>query len=243
MMQSIQYLQTKALYSVFFFTKTIHYVSLVNMKHLNFNTLLFGSIITLCIILTFIFDLGFLPLISSVAGILYVALLSERNILNFIIGFISSSTYIIIAYLSKLYGEVIFYLVIDLPMIFISYFAWKRHLENKYQVKSRSLSLKSTIIIFIISIIAIFLYSMVLDYIGGVNVIVDATSTIVSFIATILMALRYREQWYMWVIVYIVSIIMWATTFNLLMLIMSISCFISCFIGLINWKKEEKMEI
>lgn len=213
------------------------------MKHLNFNTLLFGSIITLCIILTFIFDLGLLPLISSVAGILYVALLSERNILNFIIGFVSSSTYIIIAYLSKLYGEVIFYLIIDLPMIFISYYAWRKHLENKYQVKSRSLSIKSTIIIFIISIIAIWLYSMILDYIGGVNVIVDATSTIVSFIATILMALRYREQWYMWVVVYVVSIIMWATTFNLLMLIMSISCFISCFIGLINWKKEEKTEI
>lgn len=213
------------------------------MKHLNFKTILFGSIIALCIILTFIFDLGILPLISSVAGILYVALLSERNILNFIIGFVSSTTYIIIAYLSKLYGEVIFYLIIDLPMIFISYYAWRKHLENKYQVKSRSLSLKSTVIIFSISIITIFLYSMILDYLGGVNTIVDATSTVVSFIATILMALRYREQWYMWVIVYIVSIIMWATTFNLLMLIMSISCFISCIIGLINWKKEEKMEI
>ena len=213
------------------------------MKHLNFKTILFGSIITLCIILTFIFDLGILPLISSVAGILYVALLSERNILNFIIGFVSSTTYIIIAYLSKLYGEVIFYLIIDLPMIFISYYAWRKHLENKYQVKSRSLSLKSTVIIFSISIITIFLYSMILDYLGGVNTIVDATSTIVSFIATVLMALRYREQWYMWVVVYLISIIMWATTFNLLMLIMSISCFISCFIGLINWKKEEKMEI
>ena len=233
----------KALYSVFFFTKRIHCVSVVNMKHLNFKTILFGSIIALCIILTFIFNLGFLPLISSIAGILYVALLSERNILNFIIGFISSSTYIVIAYLSKLYGEVIFYLVIDLPMIFISYYAWSKNLENKYQVKSRSLSLKSTVIIFSISIISIFLYSMILDYLGGVNTIVDATSTVVSFIATILMALRYREQWYMWVIVYIVSIIMWATTFNLLMLIMSIACFISCFIGLINWKKEEKMEI
>ena len=56
-----------------------------------------------------------------------------------------------------------------------------------------------------------------------------------SLIATILMAMRYREQWFLWVVVYIVSIIMWATTFHLLMLIMSIACFISCFIGYISW--------
>ena len=54
------------------------------------------------------------------------------------------------------------------------------------------------------------------------------------------MALRYREQWVMWVIVYAVSIIMWAITFDLLMLIMSLGCFISCFVGFINWSKNEK---
>ena len=88
--------------------------------------------------------------------------------------------------------------------------------------------------------ISIVLYSLILDAIGGVNTLIDATSTIVSFIATILMCLRYKEQWYMWLVVYLVSIIMWATTFDLLMLIMSISCFISCFIGFINWKQEKK---
>ena len=52
------------------------------------------------------------------------------------------------------------------------------------------------------------------------------------------MALRYREQWFMWIIVYAISIIMWATTFNLLMLIMSICCFISSIIGFVNWTKS-----
>lgn len=204
-----------------------------------FNSIFFGSIIGICILLTFILKLPILTLISCITSILYIVFLSDRSILNFIIGFLSSTTYIIIAYNAKLYGEVIFYLIVDLPMIFISYFAWRKHLENKYQVKPRSLSLKSTIIISLISIISVIIYSYILDIIGGINTYVDATSTVVSFIATILMALRYKEQWYMWVVVYLVSIIMWATTFNILMLIMSIACFISCFIGLINWKKTE----
>ena len=125
-------------------------------------------------------------------------------------------------------------------MIFISYFSWRKHLEGKYRVTPRKLSLKTTIITILISIVAVLLYGQFLDYIGGINTYIDATSTVVSFIATLLMTLRYREQWYMWLVVYLVSIIMWITTFDILMLIMSISCFISCFIGFINWTKENK---
>jgi len=197
----------------------------------------FSLIIIVCIILTIILKLNPLALLSCVAGIMYVVFLSDRNILNFIIGFISSTTYIIIAFQAKLYGEVIFYLIIDLPMIFISFFMWKKHLDNSLRVIARKLSLKQILIIGCMSTICILVYAQILKALGGTNIYVDATSTVVSFIATLLMALRFREQWILWVIVYIVSIVMWATTFNLLMLIMSISCFISCFIGFINWTK------
>ena len=64
-----------------------------------------------------------------------------------------------------------------------------------------------------------------------------------SFIATILMAKRYREQWFMWIVVYIVSVIMWSTTFDLLMLIMSASCLVSCIIGYINWSRSANTNI
>ena len=213
----------------------------MNNKSINiFNSIFFGSIIVACMLITVIMDLPLLTLISCISSILYIVFLSDRNILNFIIGFISSTTYIIVAYKTKLYGEVLFYLVIDLPMIFISYFSWRKHLEGKYRVTPRKLSLKTTIITILISIVAVLLYGQFLDYIGGINTYIDATSTVVSFIATLLMTLRYREQWYMWLVVYLVSIIMWITTFDILMLIMSISCFISCFIGFINWTKENK---
>jgi len=213
----------------------------MNNKSTNiFNITFFGSIIIACIVMTALMNLSLLTLISCISSILYIVFLSERNILNFIIGFISSTTYIIVAFKTKLYGEVLFYLIVDLPMIFISYFSWKKHLEDKYKVTPRKLSLKSTIITILISILAVAIYGKILDLIGGVNTYIDATSTVVSFIATLLMCLRYREQWYMWIVVYFVSIVMWATTFDILMLIMSISCFISCFVGFINWTKENK---
>lgn len=204
------------------------------------NYIFFGLVILVCIILTIVLKLSWLTLISCVSGIMYMVFLSDKNILNFIVGFISSTTYIFVAYKAKLFGEVIFYIVVDLPMIFVSFFIWTKHLETKLKVYSKNLSKRKYFIIIALSCIIVCLYAMFLKYIGGENVIVDAISTVVSFIATILMALRYREQWFMWIIVYAVSIIMWATSFNLLMLIMSISCFISCIIGYLEWSKNNR---
>ena len=200
----------------------------------------FGIMIVLCIILTIYLKLSIITLISCIAGIIYVVFLSDRNIWNFLIGFISSTTYIFISFKARLFGEVIFYLIIDLPMIFISYFAWKKHVNEDFKVDAKKLSLKNILIISFISLVSVAGYALILKCIGGVNVVVDSISTIVSLIATILMALRFREQWVMWIIVYAVSIIMWITTFDVLMLIMSICCFISSIIGFVKWSKSAK---
>ena len=199
------------------------------------NYMFFSLIIVASVVLTIVFKLNWLTLISCVSSIFYIVFLSDRNLLNFIVGFISSTTYIFVAFQAKIYGEVIFYLIIDLPMIFISYFMWKKNLESSLRVNAQKMSFKQILITLLISIVAIALYSLFLNFIGGVNCIVDAISTVSSLIATILMAKRYREQWFMWIVVYIVSVVMWILTFDLLMLIMSISCLSSSLIGYFNW--------
>lgn len=204
------------------------------------NYLFFGLVILACLFLTIFLNLSWLTFISCCAGIFYIVFLSERNLLNFIVGFISSVTYIIVAYRSHLYGEAIFYLAVDIPMIFISFFMWKKHMETKYKVEPKKLSFKSILIILLVSSVSVVGYGFFLKFIGGENTFIDALSTVVSIIATILLALRYREQWIMWIIVYAISVVLWATTFDLLMLIMSICCLISSFIGYINWSKESK---
>ena len=211
---------------------------MVIMKHKVFTIihyLFFTLVMLACVILTIVFNLNWITLIACLSSICYIVFLSDRNLLNFIIGFISSTTYIIVAFNARLYGEVIFYLIIDLPMIFISYFMWKKHLESSLRVNAKKMNMKQVLVVILISIASVVGYSFLLKAIGGVNCVVDAISTVVSFIATLLMAKRYREQWIMWLVVYIVSVIMWITTFDLLMLIMSISCLVSCIIGYINW--------
>lgn len=197
--------------------------------------LFFLFVMAACVVLSITMKLNWITLISCVSGIAYIVFLSDRNFLNFIVGFIATTTYIFVSFAAKLYGEVIFYFLVDLPMIFISYFMWKRNVDTTLRVSARKMSLKQIGGVTLISVFAIFVYSLFLKAIGGNNYIIDATSTAVSFIATVLMAKRYREQWFMWVIVYAISVVMWAVTFDLLMLIMSVSCLVSCFIGFINW--------
>lgn len=181
-----------------------------------------------------------LTIITCLSGILYMVFLSERNILNFIIGFISTTTYIFIAFKAKLFGEVIFYIFFDLPMIFISYFMWKKHLDTKLTVYSRKLSLKNAIILIVSSVLIIIVYGIGLRAMGDSNPFFDATSTVISLIATILMALRFKEQWILWILVYFVGIFLWMPSQNILMFIMEISCFISAIIGYINWTISQK---
>ena len=213
-----------------------------NKKLTILNYLFFSLVMITCFVLTLVLKLNWLTLISCLSGICYIVFLSDRNVLNFIVGFISSTTYILVAFSVKLYGEVIFYLFVDLPMIFIAYFMWKKNMETNLRVNAKRMTLKQILITTSVSVIAVVLYSLLLKSIGGVNYVVDAISTVVSFVATLLMAKRYREQWFMWVVVYIVSVIMWSTTFDLLMLIMSACCLISCVVGFVNWSISSKIK-
>jgi len=215
----------------------------MNKKALEiFNYVFFSLVIVLCLILTIIYNLSWLTFVVCATSIVYIVYLSDRNLLNFLVGFVSSTTYIIVSYRAHLYGEAIFYLCFDIPMILVSFLMWQKHMETKLKVETRKLSAKKIIIIILVSAAVVVGYGFVLRAIGGTNSFVDALSSVVTLVATLLMATRYREQWIMWIVVYIVSIVLWATTFDLLMLIMSISCLISSVIGYINWTISAKEE-
>ena len=202
---------------------------------------IFGFVFLSCLILTITLNLSWLSFISAIFGILYVVFLSDRSVYNFLIGLVSTLTYTIITYRVQLYGEVIFYLLFDLPMIFVSYLFWKKHIKQTL-VKPRDMNVYLKLLLFLFVLATVYLYSLFLNFLGGQFVLIDAASTILTIIATILMALRYREQWFMWILVYIISVIMWVAVFDILMLIMSSCCLVSCVVGYVNWRVTEKKE-
>lgn len=217
-----------------------------SINKLNINKLLLYSSLSISIIiaivLTFVYKLDWFNLLVCISGVLYLALLADRNFINFLIGIINVTIYVVVAYKFKLFGEVIFYCFFDLPMAFISYFLWRKHKDTKLTVKSRSLKLSTWLIIVGVCSISVFAYGLFLKFIGGENVFIDALSTVVSTVATLLMAFRYKEQWFMWIVVYVVSIIMWCFAFDVLMIIMSVECTIISILGYVEWKINTKKQ-
>ena len=193
-------------------------------------------IVLLSVALTVHYDLPVLDLVVGTTGVIYMASLSGRSIFNFLFGMVNVILYIILSYNSKLYGEAILYLLFDIPVSIIAFFAWKRVVRKDFTVPTKKLHAVWLLILPIVLASFAYFYGLFLRFIGGEYVFVDALSTGVTIIATILLWKRYREQWYGWILVYAISIIMWMMAGSALMVVASAGCLIFSVIGLFEWR-------
>ena len=105
--------------------------------------------------------------------------------------------------------------------------------------------MKKSCLIYFITLIAIVGYGFVLKKIGGNLPYIDSMSTVVSIVAQILLIKRLMEQWILWIVVDIVTIIMWAINFahggeTIATLAMWSVYLINAFIMFYHWNKEAK---
>lgn len=194
-----------------------------------------------------------LGLIASLTGMLCVVLVAKGKISNYYPGTVNVILYAYIAYEQKYYGEVMLNLLYFLPMQFIGFYLWK---NNKVQrtaaekVKIEMMSNNARILWTVVSCAGIFGYGLILKRMGGNLPFVDATSTVLSIIAMVLMAKRYVEQWILWIIVDVVSVIMWFVVLakggnDISILIMWTAYLVNAIYGQINWMKlhQEQMRV
>ena len=87
-----------------------------------------------------------------------------------------------------------------------------------------------------------------LHTIGGASIGLDSATTILSIVAQFMMLARYAEQWLMWIIINILSIIMWAQSIisqdgnDYPTLVMWIAFLCNSIYGYINWRKLYKQQ-
>lgn len=184
-------------------------------------------------------------MITMLTGIWCVVLVAKGKRLNFYPGVINAILYAYIAYQSRLYGEVMLNALYFLPMQFIGYWVWTKTIDKNDSVKARMLSSWKRIALILGTGIAVYAYGLFLQRINGNFPFTDATSTVLSVIAMILMTLRYGEQWMLWIFVNIVSIIMWVGTYRqsgegLSMIVMWSAYLVNAFYGMYNWNKMSK---
>lgn len=190
----------------------------------------------------------FIGIIFLITGTLNSYYSSVGNKINFPIGVINNLALSYIAFKNNNYGLVIFNLLFYMPINIKGYFEWNEN-SNKDVVKNRSLGVKKGIITVILSIIIGLFVAFLLQLIPGERLTyIDSFTNVISFIAGILLMLRYNESWILYLVNNILDLTLWMINFNsggfdsLMVLLMSVMYLIINIYALFKWRdKNERL--
>lgn len=187
---------------------------------------------------------GAVSIIAMIINIICVVLLAKGKVSNFIFSIIGSLLYGYITYSNAIYGDAIMRVVYNIPMGIFGYLTWKKNkVKTDDDVEFRLLTTKQRFLGGIGTIIAVGVLASILHLIHGNNVILDATTTILGIIALFLMSKRYTENWYLWILVNAISVILWLRVGNIspetvATLLMWVVFLLNSIFGTINWRKQ-----
>lgn len=179
--------------------------------------------------------LAIIDLVAAICGIFSVVLCAKGKKSGFIFGLVNVVFYALISLFNAYYGEVMLNTLFYIPMNIISYFLWKNKEDSNHNAESRALTLPQLGIGTIIVAGITYLYHLFLVSLGGSMTLLDGTTTILSIVATILMAMRYAEQWMCWIIIDIITVILWILAGNPVMIVMWAAYTINAIYGYIIW--------
>lgn len=212
-------------------------------------TLVLVSVISI-IIFGIIFKSGIITIASSSASIITAMLQAKGKIESQFFSIIVCLLYSYISYKSKYYGEVIFYVLVMLPMSIVGIISWITHKSEKTDtVEVNEIKLKEWILLAFVSIVAfIGLYNL-LKYFNTSELLVSTFSMIASLLAIYLLVRRSKYSFIFYLLNDIILIILWglpviAGNFLLIpMIIDPLTLLISDTYGSFNWNKIEKEQL
>ena len=156
--------------------------------------------------------------IAAITGVLCVVLVAKGSIWNYLFGLVNVSLYAYISYKASLYGDAALNALYYLPMQFVGWWQWRRRGaamsaaeagDSGVQVKARRFTWKQRTILFLGCAVAVVAVGFLLKHVGDPQPFKDSTTTVLSIVAQMLMALAFMEQWALWIITNIVSVVMW----------------------------------
>ncbi|OFJ79307.1 nicotinamide riboside transporter pnuC [Neisseria sp. HMSC072F04] len=194
---------------------------------------------------------SWLASIAAVTGILCVVFVGKGKISNYLFGLISVSLYAYVSYTFKLYGEMMLNLLVYVPVQFVGFAMWRKHMAlgemaETEEVKAKALTVRQWLLVVAASVVGTSVYIEWLHHLGSALPTLDGVTVVVSIVAQVLMILRYREQWALWIVVNILTISLWTAAWlkngetSLPLLLMYVMYLCNSVYGYINWTKLVK---
>lgn len=180
-----------------------------------------------------------ISLVSGMLGICSVVLGAQGNILTFVFGFAQIATYTYLCCIERFYAEIAINIYYFITMIYGVY-CWRNRLSNNsLQVQTRRLSIK--LIAWGMLLIALFSWLtgwLLARFTDDPQPYMDAFTTVPAIAAQLLMVLAYREQWYLWLVVDVLAVMMWLRAENYCMAAQYVFWCVNCIYGYIQWTRQ-----
>ena len=179
-----------------------------------------------------------LSLISGCLGVCSVCLASQGNILTYVFGFAQVLTYSYLCWTQRFYGEIAINAYYFGTMIYGVY-AWRKRLQaDSSVVTPQRLKLPVTIGIVLAALIGSWLVGWGLAaWTDDSQPYLDAFTTIPALVAQVLMILAYREHWFIWLAVDILSVALWLRAGDYCMTAQYAFWCANCIYGLRRWRE------
>ncbi|MEX0445614.1 nicotinamide riboside transporter PnuC [Xenorhabdus sp. SGI246] len=180
------------------------------------------------------YNLSYIEAVGTIAGLLCIWLASQEKTINYLFGLINVSLFAVIFFQIQLYASLILQIFFFAANIY-GWYAWSRINEQKQiELKIRWLTPKQMLSVAAVSIIFILIMTFNIDQIFGymakIVVLVlqgmgfnitmpnlqpdafpfwDSVMTVLSIVAMILMTRKHVENWLIWVLINVISVVIY----------------------------------
>jgi len=188
---------------------------------------------------TFNIQVSTISLISGMLGVCSVCLCAQGNILTYVFGFAQVITYSYLCWTQRFYGEMAINAYYFATMIYGVY-AWRKRLEargERLEVRPRRLTWQTLTLIVALTLLASWLVGRgLVAWTDDTQPYLDAFTTVPALVAQVLMILVFREHWFVWLAVDILSVVLWLRAADYCMAAQYAFWCANCIYGLQRWR-------
>ena len=185
-------------------------------------------------------------ILSATTGAACVICTGKGKLSAYVFGLVNSVLYAIISYQAALYGETMLNALYYVPMQFVGFYTWSRHMNTETnEVIKKNMKWTGRLMMTAFILAGTIGYGLLLRAMGDAMPFVDAFTTVTSVAAMLISVKMFAEQWWIWVVVDIVSVYMWFQSFlqgqeYIATLIMWLVYLVNAVIMLVRWEREAK---
>ena len=181
---------------------------------------------------------GIVELVAAFCGICSVGLCAKGKRSGFLFGLVNVAGYSFISLHNQYFGEVMLNIGFYIPSNIAAYALWTKHKDERREgkeVRGRALTPLQLAASCLAMAAATVGYHFVLEALGGAMTMLDGASTVLSIFASVLMVLRYSEQWFFWIVVDVITVALWCFAGDPIMIAMWSAYLVNAVYGYLMW--------